>query len=160
MNTATDMHPWFENLVEQDEPAIVDDMQPWMKQMRHTARARLRSLPIPTRKSEAWRYTWLDGLFAETFTPANNEIEALQPEDIDEWLLEDTDAYRIVFTNGHMVPALTSFDELPEGVIIGSLRQALHQQPELLSIWLNQVAHRSDDIFSALNTALVNDGRD
>ena len=158
MNTATDMHLWFERLVEQDDPAFIGDMQPWMKQMRNTARSRLTSLPIPTRKTEAWKYTWLDGLFAQSFAPANNEIEALQQEDIEEWLLEDTDAYRIVFTNSHMVPALTSFDELPEGIIIGSLRQALHQQPDLLSIWLNQAAHRTDDVFSALNTALINDG--
>jgi Fe-S cluster assembly protein SufD len=115
-------------------------------------------LPIPTRKSESWKYTLLDGLFTQNFTPVSEEFDALQAGDIENWLFEATDAYRIVFANGRYVPALTSFAELPEGISIGSLRRALRHHPEVLSTWFGQTANHNHDVFTALNTALMNDG--
>jgi len=63
-----------------------------------------------------------------------------------------------VFANGRFVPGLKSFAELPEGVTIASLQQVLRQQPEMLSIWFGQTANHSQDVFTALNSALMNDG--
>ena len=150
---------WFEQLVQQGIATVDEvDEQAWLSRRRSQARAELGQLPLPTRKSESWRYTLLDGLLGQTFKPGNEEFQALLPEDIDDWLLEDTRAYRVVFANGRYVPGLKSFAELPAGVTIASMRQVLRQQPEMLSIWFGQTANHSQDVFTALNTALMNDG--
>ncbi|MFO7603977.1 MAG: Fe-S cluster assembly protein SufD [Gammaproteobacteria bacterium] len=159
MTAVVEKREWLEQLLQAGAATGQEtELQPWMQRRREQAIADLQQLPIPTRKSEGWRYTLLDGLFGATFAPSSQAFEALQAEDIDDWLLADTRAYRLVFANGHMVPALKSFAELPEGVTIGSLRQVLQQQPEMLSVWFGQTANHSQDVFTALNTALMNDG--
>lgn len=148
---------WFEQFVQQVQ---VDESNAnaWVSRLREQARREISQLPIPTRKSESWRYTLLEGLFSQHFIPVEEEFQALQAEDMDDWIFSATDAYRIVFVNGRYLPALTSFDELPDGISIGSLRRALQHNPEVLSAWFGQTAGHTQDVFTALNTALMNDG--
>jgi Fe-S cluster assembly protein SufD len=151
---------WFEQFVEQRQSQVDDSDTDngWVNRLREKARQEISRLPIPTRKSESWRYTLLEGLFSHHFNPVYEEFQALQPDDVDEWIFRDTDAFRIVFANGRYMPAMTSFDELPDGVSIGSLRRALQHKPEVLSAWFGQTAGHTQDVFTALNTALMSDG--
>jgi len=160
MNTATDSRQWFMQLLQQGDTAAtsVEENHAWLNRARENARTALQSLPLPGKKQEAWRYTSIEGLLDHNFEPVSADFDALQTEDIDNWLLPDTEAYRIVFANGRFVPALRNFDVLPEGVTIGSLQHALSHDPLSLAIWFGQTTHHTKHIFTALNTALINDG--
>ena len=158
MKTATDSRQWFTNLLQQGDNSAATEAHAWMKQAHEDASSALHTLPLPNKKQEAWRYTSIEGLLEHEFEPVSTDFDALQIEDIDNWLLPDTDAYRLVFANGRCVPALRNFDQLPEGVTIGSLRHALSHDPKSLAIWFGQTANHNEHIFTALNTALINDG--
>ena len=160
MKTATDSRQWFMQLLQQGDTAstAMEENHAWLNRARENARDALQSLPLPGKKQEAWRFTSIEGLLEHNFEPVSADFDALQTEDIDNWLLPDTEAYRIVFANGRFVPALRNFDVLPEGVTIGSLQHALSHDPLSLAIWFGQTNHHNEHIFTALNTALINDG--
>jgi Fe-S cluster assembly protein SufD len=158
MKTATESRQWFTHLLQQGDSSAAAETHAWLKQAREHARSALHKLPLPEKKQEAWRYTSIESLLEHEFEPVSADFDALQIEDIDNWLLPDTEAYRLVFANGRCVPALRNFDQLPEGVTIGSLRYALSHDPVSLAIWFGQTANHSEHIFTALNTALINDG--
>jgi Fe-S cluster assembly protein SufD len=156
--TTTQPRQWFLQLLQHAPGADADVALPWLRKARAHAADALAKLPLPDRKQEAWRYTNIDGLLQTNFTPSREELVALQAEDIESWLLEATQSYRVVFANGRFLPALSHFMNLPEGVVIGSVRQALSRDPHALAIWFGQTANHSEDVFTALNTALCNDG--
>ena len=158
MKTATDSRQWFTHLLQQGDSSAATETHAWLQQARDHASSALHTLPLPDKKQEAWRYTSIEGLLQHEFEPVSADFDALQVEDIDNWLLSDTEAYRLVFANGRCVSALRNFDQLPEGVTIGSLRYALSHDPKSLAIWFGQTANHHEHIFTALNTALINDG--
>jgi Fe-S cluster assembly protein SufD len=149
---------WFDKLVTSGQDNLPSDQLAWLNEVRQQARQAINTLPVPYRKQEAWRYTSIDKLLKLEFQPANDPFTALQSLDIEDWLLPDLDSYRLVFANGRCVPHLSLNDALPKGVRIGSLRAALTTDPELLAIWFGQTADHQQHLFTALNTALVNDG--
>ena len=158
MKTATDSRQWFTHLLQQADSTAATETHAWLNRAKDDARSALQTLPLPEKKHEDWRYTSIEGLLQHEFEPVSADFDALQTEDIDNWLLPDTEAYRIVFANGRFVPALRNFDQLPAGVTIGSLRYALTHEPKSLAIWFGQTANHAEQIFTALNTALINDG--
>lgn len=108
---------------------------------------RVGSLDFPTRKSEDWRYAKLGKILNKEFDHA-----LTQNVDLKNVMIDDLDAYRIVFVNG-------VFNEeksiLPNeaGVICKTLAQAGN---DLRSY--DQLAKESKEIFSAINTAYSTDG--
>lgn len=158
MNPSTQPRDWLEQMVSYRVKVAGDSVLPVLQKIRHQARIALTQLPMPERRQEQWRYSPIDGLLQTEFIPATNEFMALQEEDIDQWLLEQVAAYRIVIANGQYIPALQNFSTLPDGVKIGSLRQALTLYPEILTMWFSQTTNHTEDVFTALNTILSNDG--
>jgi len=156
MSTVTESRQWFEQLLAQavEEEAVPNNLA----QARAEARQAVHELPIPGRRQEAWRYSSVSELLEKNFAPAVAELDMDLTAEVDDWLLPQTDSYRLLFINGRFAPALSSVDNLPEGVSLGSLRSALHRDPHSLTIWFGQTANHSQHIFTALNTALMNDG--
>lgn len=149
---------WFEKLAKSGQVELPSDKLNWLEEARQQARDAINTLPVPYRKQEEWKYTSIDGLLRHDFQPANEQFTALQSVDLEDWSLPDLDAYRLVFANGRCVPQLSNIEDLPEGVRIGSLRAALTTDPELLATWFGQTANHQQHMFTALNTALINDG--
>jgi Fe-S cluster assembly protein SufD len=130
----------------------------WLSDLRSLAGERIRTQGQPTRKSEGWRYTGLQALLEQNFTPAAEPMEALLPEDIEDLLLPGFDAHRVVLVNGHVSTALSQLADLPAGVRIVGLREVLAEEPDLLAGALGEVAGEGAHVFSALNTAGIDDG--
>jgi Fe-S cluster assembly protein SufD len=109
---------------------------------------------LPGPRSEAWKYTPLRALDRRTFEPAANAEAA----SVDHKLLADIPAPRIVFVNGRVDRALSSFDGLPEGVALGSLAEALANSHARETNFLARRFERTDEVFARLNAALARDG--
>lgn len=127
----------------------------WMLDRRDAAITQLAGLNLPTRKTEAWKYTSLQPLVDSPFTlgPA---IPSVEQGLIAQFLLDN--AYHFVFVDGHFAPQLSNLDDLPTGVRVTSLAALLDTDPEVVKPWLGQHTGGSDHIGVALNSALLQDG--
>jgi len=130
----------------------------WLDTQRQSARELVRGEGIPTMKQEAWRYTGLKKLVETRFAPCAETLTAMQPGDIEDLLIPGLDAYRAVLVNGRFISHLSDLADLPDGVRVGSLRSIVESDPDALADILTQVAGEGVHLFSALNTAGIDDG--
>ena len=158
MSTLVEQRDWFSALAGNPEPERSGPEPDWLRNTRDLARDAIGTLPVPNRKLEAWRYTSIEGLLQQTFSPAVEPGRTWTHEELEPWLGPATDVHRLVFVNGQCIPRLATGLELPTGVTLGSLRAALGTDPKLLATWLNHTGAHEEHLFSALNTALIHDG--
>lgn len=130
----------------------------WLGDMRAAAAARAEHQGVPTQKSEGWRYTGLRNLVDQGFQPQPEPIRALQPEDLEDLLIPALDSHRLVLVNGRFDPSLSQLEGLPEGVRLGSMMEAIAQDPDALQGLLGCIAGDGQHLFSSLNTAAFDDG--
>lgn len=130
----------------------------WLDDRRRGALEQVRQLGVPTTKDEAWRYTNLKGLLEQTFVQPGEPVTALQPDDLEEALVPGLESHRVVLVNGRFVPELSALGDLPEGVRIAGLAHLLESDPDVLRDRLNAVAGETLPLFTALNTAGLDDG--
>ena len=101
------------NFMEQPLERAAVTAPPWLKDYMQAGRARWDASPMPTRKTEQWKYTSLQSLQAAYAVPSNGAME-LADAGIE---LPRFDGYRMVFINGHFCPE-HSDSEAPSGVSI------------------------------------------
>ena len=158
MNTAQEARQWFTRTVQEGSDQLPGQTLEWLRNIRGSAGQAVETLPVPFRMQEQWRYTSIAPLVSRHFTPSTHDFTGLQEIDLEDLQLPEMDAYRLVFANGRFIPQLSGLSALPDGVRMGSLRTALSTDPERLSAWFGQTVGQEQDIFTALNTALINDG--
>ena len=158
MTTTDAGRSWFEQLIRQPSPGLLGPEPAWLDESRAQARRAIAELPVPNRKQENWRYSAVEGLLKNSFQPAADTIFDPQMLDPEGWLLPGCETHRLVFANGHHVPQLSSSEPLPAGVTLGNLRTALGSDSKWIASWFGQAAGHSEDLFTALNTVLANDG--
>ena len=164
MNTATTIA----QLREAPGQAPTAGLPDWLNARCSAADEVFTRLPFPHRRQEAWRYTPVDKLLAQPFLPAP-AIDAPELERITRQLAPAT-GWRLVFVNGRYLPTASTLDELPDGVTLSSLHQAItqaieqppvrppaHQDPRL-GEWLSRVPADRLHSFSALNSSRLEDG--
>ena len=130
----------------------------WLDDQRRSAAARVSEQGVPSTKQEAWRYTHLSRLLEQGFVHSGEPLTALQPEDLDEIWLDGLDSHRVVLVNGRFAPGLSSLTDLPPGVRVSGLARLLECDPDALRHRLNAVAGAEPQLFTALNTAGLDDG--
>ncbi len=155
--TATDK---YLDLFEQRQQEIIDDEPGFVSQLREEAIASFREVGFPARKAEAYKYTHLepvfDGEFHFDFHPRQIRFDDQELFRCDVPML---DANVLTVLNGFFHqpgdPALT---ELDNGVMYGSLKEAIRRYPDLLKKYLGKNAQMKGEPFVALNTAFSQDG--
>jgi len=158
MNARTESPVSFENwLADVTSPASEHEPD-WLQTARSEALARVREQGIPSTKQEAWRYTGLKSLAEQPFTVCTETVTAVEEDDVDEVLVPGLSAHRAVLVNGRFLPHLSNLDGLPEGARAGGLRAILEADPDALEGRLDMLAGRGSQVFSALNTAGLDDG--
>ncbi len=109
-----------------------------------------RELPIPDRRTEAWKYTRVTKLFGRNFVapvaPVAVQIPARLP----------FPATRVVFVNGHLRADLSDDLNADKGIVIDSITNHLGHGP--VKAHYGQVAPIGDRLFTAMNTAAPTDG--
>lgn len=120
------------------------------------ALAQAQALPIPTSKTEAWKYTRVAKLFNQPYAAPQGDANVALPARL------PLDALRVVFVNGHFRADLS--DDLKghpgsgagKGVVIDSLKHHLTDGP--VKEHYGTLAPTSDRLFTAMNTAAPTDG--
>jgi Fe-S cluster assembly protein SufD len=132
----------------------------WLDEKREQAGRLVMELPALDRKTEAWRYTNIEKLFKQTYTPVSDvsmDIETARAQ-LPAHLVDGLDAYRFVLVNGRFSAELSNTDTLPAGVTVSSLAEQLSQNPETLATGFSGNVSDNKHVFSALNTAVAYDG--
>lgn len=131
---------------------------PWLDSERRSALEQVRRSGIPGSRQEAWRYTSLKALAEQRFARHVETAVGIGRSDLQEVLVPGLDVCRAVLVNGNFVPQLSDLRDLPEGVRADSLRAILEDEPDVLAEHLNKLAGQDSNLFSALNTAGMEDG--
>lgn len=126
---------------------------PWLAERRAAALARFRAAGLPGRQVEDWRYTPLGHLAAIAFQPARlspaAEVHALPTA------ILPLDGCRLMLVNGSFDRVLCDLKDLPKGIQVHGLAEALRTHPERLRPWL---ATSAAGPLADLNTASFHDG--
>jgi Fe-S cluster assembly protein SufD len=137
----------------------------WLRQLREDAWSRFSAKGFPSTHDEDWRFTNLATLAKTPFRRATKVDASHLPGEIEANRLVGA-ACQLVFINGHFAPELSEVGNLPKGLEVASLAQALHQDgknkaPEGIDGIEQHLGRYADvrrDVFAALNTALWEDG--
>ncbi len=160
MMTAEYQHDWLQQRLAENETSSAHDPA-WLVAVREQASRALEVLPALNRKLEDWRYTSVENLLKLAIRTAgydHGHASDVQPADIQQHLIEGLDTHRIVLLNGRYAPHLSDVATLPAGVTLESIRNVLASDPGVLATWFGQAAQHNEHVFTALNTALLNDG--
>lgn len=158
MSDMSNALPEFETWLQDGAGPAAHAGLPWLEKERSQALERARQKGLPTSKEEGWRYTSLKSLVEKRFARGEDHGPDVAQEDLDPLLVPGLDAHRAVLVNGRFAPHLSDLRGLPEGVRAGSLREMLKTAPGVVEGRLNQVAREGGHLFSALNTAGIDDG--
>ncbi|MEX0959052.1 MAG: Fe-S cluster assembly protein SufD [Burkholderiales bacterium] len=121
----------------------------WLKARRAEALERAGTLSLPTTRDEEWRFTDLSALYKLRVQPsARGKVD---PAALGSVAVPES-AARLVFVDGHFAPDLSA--GLQEtGVFAGALADA-PEQPESA---LANIARCESEVFTAINTAFLQD---
>ncbi|WP_062352057.1 Fe-S cluster assembly protein SufD [Pseudoxanthomonas mexicana] len=106
---------------------------------------------LPGPRAEAWKYTSLRQLERRSFAA----VDALPS--LDPMLLAGIPAPRAVFVNGRYSVALSLTTDLPDGVSLQLLSEALAEDGDAAR-FLQRRFERTDEVFARLNAALATEG--
>lgn len=132
---------------------------PWLEGVREQGRSHWQTRSLPTRKTEAWKYTNLRALergayLAEPAEPAVGEAEAALRKRFE---IPGLNASVLAFVNGHYSAALST-DNLPEGVKLVRFSSANDTQSALIRRHLGSLVDANEHMFAALNDSWLTDG--
>ncbi|MBN1477049.1 Fe-S cluster assembly protein SufD [Candidatus Sumerlaeota bacterium] len=126
--------------------------------LRAQAIARFGEVGMPGPREEAWRHVNLRPLFQSTFAVPEEWDEEAARQALALFTFAGLDATRLVFVNGRFAETLSTLPPLPGGAWVGSLRDALANGSDEVLAHLAHHAPIEDTPFTALNTAMFEDG--
>ena len=132
----------------------------WLRDFQQRGRALWQHQSLPTRKTEAWKYTNLrqleQGNYFSAFMPepandagglrANYEIPGLNP------------CATLVFVNGHFDAGLSTVTDLPAGVTLVKFADAGREEAAQIADWLGGIVDNEQHLFASLNDSRLTDG--
>ncbi len=131
----------------------------WFYAMRHAAAQRYNQLGLPTSRHEDWRFTNIASIRETAFElPTSVDSGLVAAKQVESVGILGLDGPRLVFVNGRFDSNLSSLGTMPKGVEVLSLAQAFTSRQALLEKHLGTLAGVQDQAFTALNTALADDG--
>lgn len=139
---------------EEFEHSIASWDTPWLRPLRNAAIARFSELGFPGKHNEDWKYTSLAALLKVPFQLG--QAEAVATEFIQPHIFDN--CHQLVLVNGRYSPELSAPKDLPPGLVLTSLAEAIHKHGELVEPHLARHARHEDLALTALNTAFVRDG--
>ena len=106
---------------------------------------------------EDWRFTNVGPIASTAFTLADEDTGVTAAQ-LGSLMFAGLSSIQLVFLNGRFASALSSIGTLPAGVEVRSLGEVLAGDHEAIEPHLARLAPYEDQAFSALNTALLQDG--
>lgn len=131
---------------------------PWLHRLRESGLATFLAAGLPSRKTEAWKYTDLRPLVRGDFTHTLDDPRETHIDRVPALFSDDDAVARLVFVDGHFRPGLSSVSALPQGVILEDLATTLGHRPALVEAQLSEPNGLAKHPLLALNTAYMDNG--
>ena len=149
---------WYLSNFKPFEEKLNGQSKSFLHDIRKEALKQLAEIDFPTNKNEEWKYTNVSPILKHNFVPAvNSVLPEYSKDQIKEFLFNAFDYHLLVFVNGIFSEELSEISELPNGVIVGSLKKIYEENPELIDGYINKLS-KIDNAFNALNTLYALDG--
>lgn len=114
---------------------------------------------FPTKKVESYKYTDVNKLFAPDYGLNLNRLDIpVNPYDAFRCDVPNMSTALYFMVNDSFYNKALPKSNLPEGVLLGSLKDLSESYPELVGRYYGKLADTSKDAVVALNTMLVQDG--
>ena len=114
---------------------------------------------IPGKKNERYKYTDVGAILAEGYQAVTvPEHHDFRIEEIFRCDIPTLNTWVFTVLNGFYFEKEDHLQELPGGVLVGGLRQALRERPDLVEPYLDRYASESTDGLAALNRSFAADG--
>ncbi len=156
--TATTVPHKLGHVIETATPQDLPECQSWLNPLRDAGRARFAQLGWPDKRNESWRFTSLDALKSTNFVSAVDDA-ALPASVVGGFAIPGLDDVTLVFVNGRFRADLSDdVASLGEHVTCCTLRKAACEHRELLEPFIGELTKQTDDPFTALSNASVEDG--
>lgn len=153
--STTATHPYVASLLA-GTAALPQSPAAWLDARRAAALERANALSVPTTREEEWRFTDLTPLTRLQFQPVT-AAATVSAADIAAYAVSEA-AVRLVFVDGIPVPALSQAGQLPAGITVELLGDALKKHGALIEPHLAKLVKNDNDLFAALNTAFLQHG--
>lgn len=127
----------------------------WFHEVRQKGLNRFKEIGVPTTRDEEWKYTNLSVVAGRQYRLAPS-VSFSRPEALRDLCTQDD--FNVVVINGRLSPEFLSFENLPRGVAILSLREALKSHGEEIRDLLQRYPQDQESAFVALNHAVAADG--
>ncbi len=114
-------------------------------------------LGLPTTKVEDWHYTSVASLADTKFVPMTGNATDLTIEQLAPYRFS-TSWPTLVFVNGVHAPSLSNIGELPDGIRVMPLAQAVSELGDVVARQLGSYAPADRDGFTALNASFLGEG--
>lgn len=159
--------------------AVIDDApnrpecQSWLNPFRQAGRERFKQLGWPDRRHEAWRYTNIKPILERNFVSAV-DAPGVSKTDAARFAIAGLDDLKLVFVNGRFNADLSdNTDHLRSGtdaasgvsgtsggggVTVCKLTEAICQRRDLVEPFIGRLTADTDDAFTAVNNASIEDG--
>jgi len=138
--------------------AIAANDYPALTALRENAIHRFEELGFPTTKLEAWKNTDLRESFAKEYAVVLKPKQDVDVQKVFRCNIPHLDTAIMGQLNGWYVSKDVPLMELGNGIIMGSLAEAMKKYPALIGVHLGRYADTNGDAFTALNTAFSQDG--
>lgn len=130
----------------------------WLAHLRERAGEAFESLDFPTTRDEEWKYTNVAPILKTPFRPVFDlDLEEPSADEIAPFTFAESRRSQLVFVNGRFSRKLSNLTALPEGVV-SNLAEIPVEHANVARDHLAAYANYHDRVFTALNTASVNDG--
>jgi Fe-S cluster assembly protein SufD len=116
----------------------------------------LAQFEFPDTKIEAWRKTNLNSVLKHKYVSA--KLTDVPDEFINTFSFYGIDTERIVFVNGFFSEKHSKLSDSKDKIIVGSIKKEARIHPDLFESYFNACSGQVKNIFSAFNTAFVQDG--
>ncbi len=114
---------------------------------------------FPTRKVEKYKYTDADELFAPDYGLNINRLDIpVNPYKVFKCDVPNMSTALYFVVNDSFYPVSQASPNIPEGVIIGSLKEFSEKHPEIIEKYYGKIAKTEEDSITALNTMMAQDG--
>ncbi len=140
------------------ESVAAQNGRAWLLPIRKAAMARFGELGFPTTRHEEWRYTNVAPIASTPFKLAGRDTMHVSPERIKPFIFGGEQGHLLAFVNGRFAAKLSAIGALPDGVAVCALAEVLDRSGHLVERHLARLASFEEHAFTALNTAMMEDG--
>ena len=157
MSKSLNIKDWYVSNFGEFEKRLNGGKSTSVHPLRKEALNRFSQLEFPTQKDEEWKYTNISPLLKHNFVPSSEKV-SVGKEFVKSKLFDETALNLIVFVNGYFADEHSDLENLPRGVVAGSLSEAIKNNSPLIEKHFTKYADHQNNIFTALSTAYTDNG--